>query len=219
MPSVIWSSSILVVVLYTICGLGGGVGIHDVPDNFLAYLSAGHLGLMSQVTANLFSFFIIGLGIPLFQVVMRYNLVHSEVVSPRVGVLMTSVLPWGLSWMVYQGHGILEVFTWSGLCLNGLVGFMLPVLVSITALGLVGGGRGLIKSPKADIEASHTMYGSTTSPPPQPLRRDVVVKAFPSFLVQTNLAERRALIFVGIVATFGVVLGIVGKLESGEPDE
>mmetsp|Transcript_20201 Transcript_20201/g.42320 ORF Transcript_20201/g.42320 Transcript_20201/m.42320 type:complete len:546 (+) Transcript_20201:19-1656(+) len=214
--SVIWSSSVLVVILYAICGVGGGVGIRNVPDNFLAYLSAGHLGVTSQITANLFSFFIIGLGVPLFQVVMRYNLVHSGVVTPRVGVVMTSILPWGLSWMVYQGAGILEVLTWSGLCLNGLIGFILPVIVSYRALW--GGSDD--EASETDIEgsSSNESYGSTLKTNLRQ-KHNVVVRAFPSFLVDSNEKEGLALVVVGVVAVVGVVVGIVGKLKTGDPDD
>jgi amino acid permease len=131
---IIWSSNAIVVVLYCIVGMTGSMSIKHIPPNFLAYLSAGHQGNLTQVCANLFSFFIIGFGIPLFCIIMRYNLVNAGLASHRVGSFLTSVLPWLLSWMLYQGEGIIEVFAWGGLVLNGLIGFILPLVVALYAV-------------------------------------------------------------------------------------
>ena len=65
---------------------------------------------------------------------MRYNLVNSGIVGPRLGAFLTSVLPWLLSWLLYQGQGIMDVFEWGGLVLNGLVGFILPLALAVYAV-------------------------------------------------------------------------------------
>ncbi len=109
-PKVIWGSNALVIVLYIVVGSTGAMSIHEIPDNFLAYLSAGHQGSTTQMCANLFSFFIIGFGIPLFMIIMRYNLVNSGLVGDKTGMFLTSVLPWILSWLLYQGEGIVNIF-------------------------------------------------------------------------------------------------------------
>jgi hypothetical protein len=67
---VICHSNLIVVCLYIIIGTTGSVAIKHVPANFLAFLSSGKEGVITQVAANLFSFFIIGFGVPLFSIIM-----------------------------------------------------------------------------------------------------------------------------------------------------
>ena len=47
----------------------------------------------------------------------------------------------------------------------------------------------------------------------------MVVRAFPSFLVDSSEKEGLALVIVGVVAVVGLVIGIVGKLKTGDPDD
>jgi len=131
---IIWHSNLAVVLLYTLLGVTGSMSIASVPNNFLAFLAAGHQGVTTQMCANVFSFFIIGFGIPLFCIIMRYNLVNAGVATHEGGLFLTAVLPWFTSFLLYQGKNLLEIFTWGGLVLNGLISFILPLVVAVYAL-------------------------------------------------------------------------------------
>ena len=208
-------------------GYLGAITIDDVPDNFLAYLSAGNLGSTVQLTSNLFSFFVIGLGIPLFQVVMRYNLVNSGVVGSSTGKYVSTILPWGLSWLVYQGEGFCDLLNWCGLILNGLVGFILPILVSIKSFdaavkkrwsGVPWGGYGAINGNDTNgdsaVPSLLLVENGHVEKPMNKTVRSAVISVFPEFMVKTDGDEKTALRVLLIVTAFLVVAGLIGKIKA-----
>ena len=76
-------------------------------------------------------------------------------------------------------------------------------------------GSSMISGGK-DVESAHIQGEGSSAEIPA---RNMVVKTFPTFLVNTDEKERKALMCVGVVAAIGVVIGILGKLNTGEPDE
>ena len=80
-----------------------------------------------------FGVFIIGLGIPVFCVISRYNLYVGGVCSDGWATFWGGIFPWIVSWMLYQGHAILGLLSWTGLVLNGFIDFICPMLIAYVA--------------------------------------------------------------------------------------
>ena len=81
----------------------------------------------------------------------RYNLVAGKVCGPRAGEFLGGVAPWLLGWLLYTGHGCMELLSWTGLVLNGFIDFVGPALVALVAVTVVGvevvrGGASLVLS-------------------------------------------------------------------------
>ena len=74
-------------------------------------------------------------GVPIFCVIMRYNLVSGGLCSERWAHVWSSALPWGTAWALYQGSVTLRLLSWSGLILNGFIDFLMPGLVTLVSLG------------------------------------------------------------------------------------
>ena len=133
--TVVWGSSFAATVIYAAVGWMGGLAFADIPDNMLELLaSPSASGPLTRVCALLFGVAIIGLGIPIFCILMRYNLVVGGVCGNGLGTFLGGVLPWLVSWLVYQGHGVLELLSWTGLVLNGFIDFFCPALVALVAV-------------------------------------------------------------------------------------
>lgn len=78
----------------------------------------------------LFAFFIIGLDIPLFSVLTRYNLTHSGLCSERVANLIVVWIPWSLAWLLYQGDAVGGLLDWGGTLLTSALAFILPLYLT-----------------------------------------------------------------------------------------
>ncbi|GMI06061.1 hypothetical protein TrVE_jg5700 [Triparma verrucosa] len=223
---VIFHSNILVVSLYVVLGYFGADSIPKVPSNFLTYLSQGRLGFETGIVSDLFSFFIIGLGIPLFQVVMRNNLVNTRMVTERTGKFVTVIVPWTLSWFLYQGDAVVDVLSWTGLVLNGIVGYLMPLYAAYSFYS------------RADSESEHQersrllsddnpgySYGVGATPPVSILPKSIKpriapfgrVSVFPKWIVKSQQQEKTATMILGLLTTAIVVLAIIGKIITGGP--
>ena len=95
---------------------------------------SGAFGDLMRVGASIFAFFIIGLDIPLFSVLTRYNLVNSGLCSPWVANTLVVYIPWGLSWLFYQGNDIATLLSWGGVLFTSFVSFILPLAVAFYIL-------------------------------------------------------------------------------------
>jgi len=73
--------------------------------------------------------------VPIFTVLMRYNLVNGGLCSEGWAHVWSSLLPWATAWMLYQGSVTLKLLTYSGLLLNGFIDFLMPGFVTLVSLG------------------------------------------------------------------------------------
>jgi hypothetical protein len=117
--NIVCGSTGISLVLYIVVGILGAMSIPNVNSNMLEPMVSGAFGLPLRMGASCFAFFIIGLDIPLFSVLTRYNLVNAGMCSTRVANILVVYLPWGLGWMFYQGKAINELLDWGGILFTG----------------------------------------------------------------------------------------------------
>lgn len=145
-------------------GLGGALAIPNVNPNLLAPLVSGAFGKPLRIGASLFAFIIIGLDIPLFSVLTRYNLVHSGLCSERLANWLVVYIPWGFSWMFYQGSAIATLLSWGGVLFTSAVAFILPLALALYMLMY-----------KVDLEGSIDVYGKLIQSQPGKKRAVLVL--------------------------------------------
>jgi hypothetical protein len=131
---VIYGSTVLSIILYVLVGALGAYAIPQVNPNVLEPMVSGAFGEDMRLGASIFAFFIIGLDIPLFSVLTRYNLVNSGLVSKSNANLLVIYIPWGLSWLFYQGNDIADLLSWGGVLFTSFVAFILPLALALYTL-------------------------------------------------------------------------------------
>jgi len=130
----IWISTILATAMYIMFASVVGSHMPNLPDNILNILGSEKVDWFTRFSSGTFGLFIIGLGIPVFSVLCRYNLVVGGVCGPRAGMFYSSVLPFLISFTMYQGHFILDLLSWSGTLLSSLLNFYGPMVLCLIAL-------------------------------------------------------------------------------------
>jgi amino acid permease len=148
---VVYGSTGIAMILYVSVGILGAFAIPNVKVNMLEPMVSGAYGIGLQITGSLFAFVIIGLDIPLFSVLCRYNLTHSGLCSNFVANILVVWIPWLGSWLFYQGDSIGELLEWGGVLLTSTLAFVLPLYISL---------RALVNS---DQIGSIHIYGASTS--------------------------------------------------------
>lgn len=111
-PVVVHGSCALSSVLYIAIGILGHLAMPNVSDNMLQSMMGGSLGVRLQLGASIFAFAIVGLGIPLFSVLTRLNLVSSGLCSPFVGNVLSVYSPFAVSWFLYDSKAITKLLSW-----------------------------------------------------------------------------------------------------------
>jgi hypothetical protein len=156
----VYSSVVLTTILYVLVGALGGMAMPNVNINMLKPMVSGAFGTPLQCAGWFFAFFIIGLDVPLFAVLTRYNLTSSGLCSENTANWLVVYIPWGVSWIFYQGNAIAELLSWSGVLFTSAIAFLLPLYLAIRTLVVapdVGGSidvyRGYVKSRQAQAIA------------------------------------------------------------------
>ena len=80
---VIWYSSGISSIMFIVVGWLGGLVMKSAPENLLTSLIEPSKPMLSRVCGGIFALAIVGFGIPVFCVLMRYNLVAGGVCSER----------------------------------------------------------------------------------------------------------------------------------------
>lgn len=132
--TVVAGATCLSTVLYISVGALAAMAIPNANVNMLSPMVAGTFGSSLAVAGSLFSFFIIGLDIPLFSVLTRYNLTHSGLCSERMANLLVVWVPWSVAWMLYQGDAVGQLLEWGGTLLTSAVAFLLPLFLALVVL-------------------------------------------------------------------------------------
>jgi hypothetical protein len=188
---VVYSSTAISLVLYVVVGLLGALAIPKVNPNMLEPMVSGAFGFPLRMGASVFAFFIIGLDIPLFSVLTRYNLVNAGLCSTRMANILVVYLPWGLGWLFYQGSAISEILSWGGVLFTGAVAFVLPLYLAVRVL-----------------KSSNINSDNTTTSSSSPSAGSVQV--YGNFITSTKW-ELHATVALLAVATVSVVLAILGQ--------
>ena len=161
-PNVVIGSSCMSTVLYVGIGWLGNLAVPHVSSNFLASLMSGVYGVYMQSCACIFSLFIVGLGIPLFSVLTRLNLIGAPnadtppICTRPVGNVLAVFLPFGAAWFLYDGKAITKLLSWGGILFTSIVAFILPISLALyvskhsTAPGSVSVYGGFLKSPRSE---------------------------------------------------------------------
>jgi amino acid permease len=131
--TVVYGSTAIATTVYISVGILGALAIPQVKVNMLQPMVSGAYGNGLQWSGSLFAFFI-GLDIPLFSVLCRYNLTHSGLCNERVANILVVYIPWLTSWLFYQGDAIGELLQWGGVLLTSTLAFVLPLYIALRAL-------------------------------------------------------------------------------------
>ena len=127
----IWTSSILSSVIYISFGLSAASTFENAGANLLILLSSSKVHFMTRICAAIFGTAIIGCGIPVFCVIIKTALRSGAVCSKPWAQFFGAAFPFCLSWMLYQGTVLMTVLNWTGLLVNGMVAFILPLILAL----------------------------------------------------------------------------------------
>jgi hypothetical protein len=92
---------------------------------------SGVFGTAMQLGASIFAFAIVGLGIPLFSVLTRLNLIGFGLCSRRVGNILAVYFPFAASYLLYGEGAVKKLLSWGGVIFTSLVAFILPLALAL----------------------------------------------------------------------------------------
>eukprot|EP01104_Vermistella_antarctica_P020277 TRINITY_DN8619_c0_g1_i1.p1 TRINITY_DN8619_c0_g1~~TRINITY_DN8619_c0_g1_i1.p1 ORF type:complete len:638 (-),score=100.18 TRINITY_DN8619_c0_g1_i1:47-1894(-) len=158
----VWYSTVFATIAYTVTGMLGGWAYPDIESqtssgDILSVMSLPTQPWELNISTSIFSFAVVGLGIPLYSIVIRYNLYVGKVCNSFWSAMWGVVFPWAVSWLFYQGSGLVTFVTYSATYISGVINFVIPFLLYLRA-------RKMAK--KADRVYGRVRHGQRHKPGP-----------------------------------------------------
>jgi amino acid permease len=130
----IWLSCLASVIGYLLfavmCALSNP-GLQS--DNILRRMGDKRSFILTRVVSYLFSFIIIGPGIPVYSISTRYNLFVGKMCGKKMSYFWGCVAPWIIGF-IFTGSSVFAQFlVWSSLLFTGFVNFLVPLAIYLKA--------------------------------------------------------------------------------------
>jgi len=142
----IWGSSLVATALFIVVGLIGGWAFPFPPHNDILNVLIGNdnsvgwaMKMIARISVYLFPIVVLLSSIPVYSIVIRYNLIESGLCGKNWANLWAVLFPWVVSVPFYTGSGLSNIISWVGLFVNGFINFVIPLLFYIIALKRYGG--------------------------------------------------------------------------------
>jgi Transmembrane amino acid transporter protein len=132
-----WGAAVLSTSLFSVVGIVGAWAYHFTPtEDILSKINddkvpASWLFTASQITVYAFPLVALLTGIPIFSIIVRYNLVENNIMRKSFANVFAVLLPWLVAIPAYTGTGLMLVINWTSLLINGAINFIIPVTLYI----------------------------------------------------------------------------------------
>jgi hypothetical protein len=141
--SSLFSASFIAFLLFAALGLLGGLAFdpwfNNPDEENDTILDKFHNGAskLGRFTYYFFPVVINLSSIPIFSLMIRYNLLISQVCNKFWANFLGVILPWLLCLPAYTGSGFSLIVNWAGVCFNSVINFLVPPLLYIQAVRMV----------------------------------------------------------------------------------
>mmetsp|Transcript_58857 Transcript_58857/g.137023 ORF Transcript_58857/g.137023 Transcript_58857/m.137023 type:complete len:472 (+) Transcript_58857:82-1497(+) len=137
---VIFCTLVLASFMFAAVGLGGGMGFREYYNTDNTLLSELHhisrpksLKVLASFSVDVYAIAANLASIPIYSIMVRYNLVEQQILGPRRAGFVAVILPWVLGVTFYCGTGFAMVVQYAGTFTSSIVNLIVPSLLFIAA--------------------------------------------------------------------------------------
>jgi len=135
----LWGASILSTLLFVIIGIMGSTcyQFSDKGQDLLNVINSSALKhndffhILSRITVYVFPIVTQLSGIPVFSIIIRYNLLENKICGKFWANMWSVIFPWVVAVPFYTGSGLSTIIGWTSLFVNGFINFVIPLLLFI----------------------------------------------------------------------------------------
>jgi len=128
-------SIIVGTILFLFIGVLGGISykISETGDLLSAIDASPQGGLISSICVYLFPISVVATSIPIYSIIVRYNLLENKICGKPMANFIGVILPWLVTIPFYTGKGLSNVINWSSLIAGGIINFIIPFWIYVRA--------------------------------------------------------------------------------------
>jgi len=208
----IWGAALISTVSFFILGYFGALSYHFPPDGDILSVinSSPESNAFDKALVYLFPLMVLATTIPVFSIVVRYNLLQNKVFPKGLSNFIAVVLPWILVIPFLTGSGLNAIINWGTLIFASVANFIIPFLVYFKASSFRDRASVVLSEKQHDILLQLGLKGENIVNEDRSLVGLLPYQALPPML--SSYSRYIALgcsLILGVLVMVGIVLNIL----------
>ena len=130
----IWSALLPAIVTFTLLGWIGALAIKTTSTtDLLASLSTPETSTIAQIATYLFPWAALVSGIPIYSIIIRYNLIENNICTTTWANFWSVIFPWISAFCLMSGNLLNTALNWGSILTTIPLNLMLPAFLYIVA--------------------------------------------------------------------------------------
>ncbi|KAJ3346454.1 hypothetical protein HDU91_007038 [Kappamyces sp. JEL0680] len=126
----VWSTISIVTLFYVASGVILAGGYSNITPNVLSTLvSLGKPSILTKFFVYIFAFVMLIPSIPVNLIISKENLFQNDIVSEKLAIVVSFVLPWLVVFPLQTGNSLLSFQTWTSSLFVSTSNFIVPVII------------------------------------------------------------------------------------------
>ncbi|KAM9986825.1 hypothetical protein ACTFIY_011250 [Dictyostelium cf. discoideum] len=133
----IWISSSISTAIFILVGVLGGLAFANMSteSDILSLInSSNRSNFFSKFTVYLFPFIVLASSIPVFSIIVRYNLTQNRLLSPCYANFIAILLPWIIVIPFQTGSWLNNISNYSSLFFGSIANFIIPFALYLKSI-------------------------------------------------------------------------------------
>ncbi|KAG9315158.1 AAAP amino acid permease [Chiua virens] len=134
----VWTSIFISCLIYLFIGWMGGLALVFPSNATLLQVLAtdtghGMLSTVAQVSSYMFPLAVLITSIPVFTIVIRYNLLRGNICSNKMAIFWSAIFPWFIAIPFQTNGGLTTILNWASLVFTSPSNLLVPFILFIVS--------------------------------------------------------------------------------------
>jgi len=132
----LWSACIVSTITFFLVGYLGARAFSTMPQDsdILSVINkSNYSNELSRILVYLFPLMVLATSIPVYSIIVRYNLLQNNVVPKAWANIFAVVVPWAVAIPFMQGGALNQLMNWSSLFFSSVANFIIPFVIYMKA--------------------------------------------------------------------------------------
>eukprot|EP01132_Coremiostelium_polycephalum_P003307 gene3307-4142_t len=133
----IWLSASASTTVFIMIGLFGALsfGAMSSSSDILSVINgSSEANIFSKISVYIFPFVVLASSIPVYSIIVRYNLMQNDLLPKWIANMVAVVLPWIIVIPFMTGDGLNKISNWSSLFFSSIANFIIPLLIYLRSV-------------------------------------------------------------------------------------
>ncbi|EFA76388.1 hypothetical protein PPL_10153 [Heterostelium album PN500] len=133
----VWGASSFSTFVFLAIGIFGSLSFGHMASNsdILSVINnSPEANIFSKICVYVFPFVVLASSIPVFSIVVRYNLMQNNLMPKKLALFFSVILPWLVVIPFMTGNGLNLISEWSSIIFSSIANFVIPLVIYLKAL-------------------------------------------------------------------------------------